>query len=160
MKNALKIIFTALALAAVPVALAQDAPSDVKKTTKGTGTSTKKVAKATGHGTNSGNATTLSAEQVATLCVTKEKEDQPERFGRWDEQNKACTPLRLPKKPKGEYSLEEIISVSQGVTSLSTEPAIHCDLCTTWCHEDLVCDPRCHYTRNYACGTHSCNCHK
>lgn len=147
MKSMLTTVFAALLLAAAPVALAQ-----------GTGTDTKKPANTTGHVTKSGDATKISPEQVATLCVAK-VDDQPERFGRWDEQSKSCTPLRLPKKPKGEYSLEEMISVSQGVTASSTEQAVHCDLCTTWCNEGLVCDPRCHYTRTYACGTHSCNCH-
>jgi hypothetical protein len=147
MKNMLTTVFAALLLAAVPVALAQD-----------TGTDTKKPAKATGKVTKSGDSTTISAEQLATLCVAK-KDDQPERFGRWDEQNKSCTPLRLPKKPKGEYSLEEMISVSEGVTATDSSGTVHCDLCTTYCHGDLVCDPRCHYTSTYACGTHSCNCH-
>ena len=107
---------------------------------------------------NSVSEQTISPEQAATLCLTKE--GQAEHFGRWDEQKQVCTAIVLPKKQTGEYSIDELAAGSQGVTASDYSPggAEHCDLCSTYCHGDLVCDPRCHYTGYYVCGTHSCNC--
>lgn len=155
MKNSLKAFCAMMLLAIMPVAVAQNVGSDAKKTAKAsseTGHATKKTAVKTG------DATTLSPEQIAAFCITTEGQD--DLFGRWDEQNKVCTPLTLPKKQSGEYSIYEMFSA--GTRSLGANAAqstVHCDLCTTWCRENLVCDPRCHYLRVYACGTHSCNCH-
>ena len=70
MKFRLKVILAAALFSAVPLALAQDAATDVKKGADDTGSATKKVATKTAHGTEkaadkTGHATKVAAKNTA-----------------------------------------------------------------------------------------------
>src|SRR5271166_415346 len=74
MKFRLEVILAGLLLSAVPIALAQDAATDVKKGAEKTGHETKVVAKDTAKGTEKGAKATGHATKKVAKVVGKDTE--------------------------------------------------------------------------------------
>ena len=102
MKLSLKTVLAALLLAAVPVALAQDVSSDVKKTAKDTGTATKKAAKKTGAATEKATDKTADATKTAakkTGHATKTAAKDTAKYGLRPTWSMVSAQMNVPTKP-------------------------------------------------------------
>ncbi len=81
MKFCLKVILAAVLLSAVPIALGQDAATDVKKGAEKTGHETKVVAKDTAKGTEKGAKATGHETKKVAKTVGKDTEKGAEKTG-------------------------------------------------------------------------------